>query len=72
METATEIHLFSFDAWVDFEIRNLNLNSNQMDTLAFGWLKALVETFARKRLNLAPIDEPCEAWVDDLIRILGT
>lgn len=35
------------------------------------WLLALVESFAQRRLDLAPIDEPCDAWINDLIEILS-
>lgn len=68
-ETATDIYLFSFDEWVSFEVEDLN--NTQKDKLAFKWLKALVESFSQKRLEVAPIDEPCAAWVEDLIEILG-
>ena len=68
LETGTEIHLFSFDEWIDFEIRDLN--KEQKDRLGFRWLVAVVESFAQKRLGAAPIDEPCDAWINDLIKIM--
>lgn len=67
--TGTEIYLFSFDEWVDYEVANLN--QIQKNALGYNWLVALVETFAQRRLKLAPIDEPCDAWVNDLIRIMS-
>ena len=45
----TEIHLFSFDEWIDFEIRDLN--KEQKDRLGFRWLVAVVESFAQKRTS---------------------
>lgn len=68
LETGTEIHLFSFDEWVAFESENLN--EAQKDCLAYKWLIAIVESFAQKRLKTAPIDEPCDAWINDLIKIM--
>ena len=68
LETGTEIHLFSFDEWIDFEIRDLN--KEQKDRLGFRWLVAVVESFAQKRRGAAPIDEPCDAWINDLIKIM--
>ena len=65
-ETSVEIHLFSFDEWVDYEISDLS--SIQKNELGYRWLVALVESFAQKRRNLAPIDEPCDDWVNDLIK----
>lgn len=68
LETGTEIHLFSFDEWIAFELGNLN--EEQKDRLAYRWLVAIVESFAQKRLKVAPIDEPCDAWINDLIKIM--
>jgi hypothetical protein len=31
---------------------------------------AVVESFAQRRPEIAPIDEPCDAWIQDLIKIL--
>lgn len=68
-ETGTEILLLSFDEWVNYELDNLN--QGQKDEIAYNWLVALVESFAQRRLDLAPIDEPCDAWINDLIEILS-
>lgn len=70
VETATEIYLFSFAEWVDYEISNLT--PDQKDELAHRWLTAIVESFAQRRLYAAPIDEPCDAWISDLISIMNT
>ena len=69
-ETATTIHLFSFDQWVDYEVNRLT--STQKDQLAHSWLTAIVESFAQKRRDVAPIDEPCDIWVSKLISILNS
>lgn len=68
-ETGTEIYLLSFDEWVNYEVTNLN--QSQKNALGFNWIVALVESFAQRRLELAPIDEPCDAWVNDLISIMS-
>ena len=69
IETATKIYLFSFEEWIKYEISELN--SQQKNELAYKWLQAIVESFAQKRLDLAPIDEPCDAWINDLIKIMS-
>ena len=69
VETATEIFLFSFDQWVDYEVAQFT--DGQRNQLGYRWLKAVVESFAQKRHHIAPIDEPCDAWVSDLISILS-
>ncbi len=68
-ETATEIYIFSFEQWVEYEVSQLN--EKQRNQLGYNWLRAVVESFAQKRLNIAPIDEPCDAWITDLIAILN-
>lgn len=68
IETGTEIYLLSFDEWIDYEVANLS--QDQKNALGYNWIVALVESFAQRRLELAPIDEPCDAWINDLIRIL--
>ena len=68
-ETGTEIHLFAFDEWVEFEVSELT--PLQRNELGHKWLVAIVESFAQKRLDIAPIDEPCDAWINDLIAIMS-
>lgn len=69
IETSTKIYLFSFNQWVEHEIAQLN--KQQRDNLGYQWLKAVVESFAQRRLLFAPIDEPCDAWISNLISILS-
>lgn len=68
-ETSAKIYLFSFDQWIDYEVSRLN--KQQKNVLGYRWLKAVVESFAQHRLQIAPIDEPCDAWISNLISILG-
>ncbi len=68
LETGVEIQLLTFDELIDHELASVN--SETKDNIAHRWLKALVETFAQKRTKIAPIDEPCENWINDLIGIL--
>ncbi len=65
--TQTDIKLFTFKDWVKYELDGTNVNLNK-----FGrdWLEATVETFARRRLDIAPLDEPCDEWLIDLSRLL--
>lgn len=67
-ETGTEVYLFSFDQWIDYE--SAGLNRARRDALGYRWLVAVVESFAQKRLGIAPIDEPCDAWINDLIAVM--
>ena len=39
--------------------------------IAYRWIKAVVESFAQKRPDIAPIDEPCDAWLEGLISVMN-
>ena len=66
--TGVSIKLMEFNDWVKFETEDLS--SEQKSNIAFEWIKAAVETFSRKRIDIAPLDEPCEEWLKDLKQIL--
>ena len=63
--TKTSIYLMSFDEWARFQSGNVAKKDREM--LSQLWLVAIAESFGRKWLPLAPIDEPCEKWFTDLI-----
>lgn len=62
--TKTSIYLMSFDEWARFQ--SGNVSEHDRVKLANAWLTAVAESFGRKRLAVAPIDEPCETWIKDL------
>ncbi len=66
--TETDVRLFTFKDWVRFKIEGIN--PSLLNSFANEWIKAVVESFARKRLDIAPIDEPCEGWLEDLSKLL--
>ena len=68
VETGVDIQLFSFDEWIQYQTQRIA--DSQLDRIAGRWLVAVVESFAQRRPEIAPIDEPCEAWVKDLIEKL--
>ena len=66
--TGVDIKIFSFDEWIDWQIEDLS--SEQKNILGRKWLIAVAESFAQKRSDIAPIDEPCEEWLKDLMEII--
>ena len=68
LETGVDIQLFSFDEWIRYQTQRIA--DSQLDKISSRWLIAVVESFAQRRPEIAPIDEPCEAWVKDLIKKL--
>ena len=67
-ETGTKVEIFSFRDWV--RIQTGDLNASLRKQLSIAWFKAIAETFGRKRLNIAPIDEPCDKWLADFAKTL--
>lgn len=63
-----EIKLMSLHEWIDYQIY-LNHVDNR-DKLAKAWIIALVESITLQRIDRAPIDEPCDIWVDDIKKTL--
>ena len=69
--TDTDVRLYTFKEWVNSKLEEVP--KRKWTALAKEWLTAVVESFARRRLDIAPIDEPCEGWLSDLqslIRLL--
>ncbi len=67
-EEGVDVRIFDFDEWVEFKTEGLD--EECLDVLGRRWVVAVVETFARKRLEYAPIDEPCDEWLRDIIKML--
>lgn len=67
-ETGTKIRLLSFAEWLKRQTKHLE--AAEKDQLADRWLVAVVESFAQRRPDIAPIDEPCDGWLNDLSRLL--
>ena len=65
-QTGTRVEIFSFRDWVRIQTGDLSANLRGM--LPKAWLKAVAESFGRKRLEIAPIDEPCDVWLSDLAK----
>lgn len=68
--TDTDIRLFTFKEWVQFKLSGIS--QKEKSIFAKEWITAVVESFARRRLDIAPIDEPCEGWLSDLQKLIKT
>ena len=66
--SGVDIKILSFKEWISWQIDRFV--PSQLNSIGYHWLLAVVESFGQKRVDIAPIDEPCEAWIDDLITIL--
>jgi hypothetical protein len=67
-ETGVRVEIFSFKNWV--RIMSGDISADEREALPKAWLRAVAESFGRKRLELAPIDEPCDAWLEGFAECL--
>lgn len=66
--SGVDVKVMSFEEWINWQIEELL--PAQLNAVGSHWLLAVVESFGQKRTEIAPIDEPCEAWISDLIELL--
>ena len=64
-----EIEILSLNDWVDEQYSRSK--SNSID-LSKKWLEAYTETLCQRRRKIAPIDEPCKKWIEELKEIIRT
>lgn len=62
------IHILSFEDWVRFTLSRFD--AAPVDTCR-KWLVIFTESLCQKRRAKAPIDEPCDLWVEELHRALA-
>ena len=61
------IRILNFDEWVDAQIERSGVEEA---TLMNEYLVAYAESLALRRLDRAPIDEPADRWLEDLLKLL--
>jgi hypothetical protein len=74
IEELQEIHdvkvvLTAFPDWVEFQKERADVVSDQ--ALAEAWIRAYSESLSQERRGLAPIDEPCQQWLESLFSVLS-
>ncbi|MEE1273445.1 MAG: hypothetical protein UHI81_02970 [Olegusella sp.] len=67
-EFSTEVRIYSLHEWIEYQVAVNNVADKEL--LASAWLSALEESLTLKRLEEAPIDEPCDQWVVDLTKVI--
>lgn len=65
-----DLQVIKFNDWVNRQFESAEKESVNAKTLASSWLLAYTESLAQKRRSIAPIDEPCQAWLKDLQKLL--
>ncbi len=67
--TGNKIELLVFDDWLDKYAKQYG-NEKSLP-IAKAWLIAYAESLSQKRRLYAPIDEPCNAWLESLQELVG-
>ena len=61
------IRILNFDQWIDAQIERSDAEETP---LMNEYLIAYAESLALRRLDRAPIDEPADRWLEDLLKLL--
>lgn len=65
-----EIKVLSFTKWISFEIKAKSIPKDQLNEIGQKWLMNLTDSLGQKRRKIAPIDEPSDEWLKELITYL--
>lgn len=66
-----EIQILSFRNWIYYQLNKLAITEkHDLNQVSIKWLEAYTETLALERIDIAPIDEPCQQWLESWIDIL--
>lgn len=63
------IEILSFKDWVNYKIEDIP--SNDLENIGKHWLIDFVDDLGQKRRDVAPIDEPTEEWLKEIIEYLN-
>ena len=63
-------YIITLEGCDDETVFEMDLTEEEKIALANKWVKDTIESFSRRRTGIAPIDEPCEGWLTDLIYLL--
>jgi len=63
-----KIVILSFEEW--YKTITKSFSNTQRHVFLEKWLRAVAESFCQKRRDIAPIDEPCEYWIQSLFALL--
>jgi hypothetical protein len=66
--TGAEVRIMDFDSWINYKTEGAS--AEDLSKLGNEWLTALVESLCQKRRAAAPIDEPCDTWIRELMRLM--
>ena len=69
-EKDIELPIVTLEDWVARQFARGAGSEVKERALAVSWLKAYVESIAQMRPDIAPIDEPCQQWLESLRDIL--
>ena len=63
-----DIQALSMESWLSYEMGPITRDVKNQ--IAHAWIRALVESLGQKRREIAPINEPCEIWLNTIIKLM--
>ena len=65
-----DIKILSFVDWIKLELKTKEVPIDKLNEIGKSWLMDLTDSLGQKRRKIAPIDEPSDEWLKELITIL--
>lgn len=64
----TSVEILSFTNWINYEINSRNVEN--INKVGKYWILFFVDSLGQKRRKIAPIDEPTQDWIKEIIKLL--
>lgn len=68
--TGIEIAILNYPQWIELQLGKVSGLLIPESEMANRWLRAYIESLGQMRQNIAPIDEPCMEWMEELRTLL--
>lgn len=68
-----EIEILHFPVWVERHVKKISeVAGITPEEIGHQWLTAYIESLGQRREDRAPIDEPCQAWVESIGKVIAS
>lgn len=61
------VKILSFHDWINLQINDKNISKYQLNQIGKDWIIDLTDSLGQKRRKIAPIDEPADKWLVELL-----
>lgn len=66
-----KVKILSFQEWVDYTFERFEKELSE-EALSFSWIEFIILSLGQRNRAMAPIDEPCDDWIEGIVSELET